>query len=265
MDHYMKMASEYLEEFEGWGLYPGWRNPYMWGGVLLGIGWLGAIVSVLMAASTNEPFSYWRLDVVGVAALEVFWLLVLRKVRDMKSAETLRVSAQKYQRTFAAINECRIHALKAKLGVEDSKFFAIAKECKELVEIQRLFRSSSETDVAFYARNVYDPESKARLMAITLAAISFIAALTIRSLPSDLGIFDLFSNQSFYTGMWILMFLTVYVYFVGLGLRIIGHIAVEGIVMWFVKLGVSKGKSYTALRYLIKDLIRFYKLERAIN
>lgn len=257
MDHYMKMASEYLEEFEGWSLYPSWTNPYFGGGVLLGIGWLASIVSVLMAIGSQ--FSFLRWDLAGILVFEILWLLALDRVREMKGVATLRIAAEKYHRPFITINESRIYALSVRLGVDEAKFFSVAKECKELLDMQRIFRSTAEIDFVSYARKIYDPESKARLMAIALAAISFIAALTVRSIPGELDIFDLLSNQSFHTEMAILLILTAVVYFVWIGVLIIGSIVFEGVVMWFVKLGVSKGKSYTALRYLVRDLVRFHK------
>lgn len=259
MDHYMKIAGEHLEEFEGWSLYPGWRSGYVWAGILLAIGWLLALVGVIM--QSGHRFTFMRWDVATVVLFEILWLIALQKIQDSKDIATLGIATEKYKRKFVTVGECRSHALVTNLGIEQSRFLGAAKECKELIDLQRMFRIRADADVAYYLRKVYDPESKARLMAIVLAAISFIAALTVRSIPGDLEVFDLVSNQSFHALMILLLLGTAFVYFVGIGMLALGQIVWEGIVMWIVKSGVDKGKNLTALRYLIRDLVRFHKLE----
>jgi hypothetical protein len=61
--------------------------------------------------------------------------------------------------------------------------------------------------------------------------------------------------------MALLLLGTAFAYFVGIMITVLGQIVWEGFVMWIVKSGVDKGKSLTALRYLIRDLVRFHKLE----
>jgi hypothetical protein len=259
MDHYMKIAGEHLKEFEGWSLYPGWRSRYVWGGILLGIGWFWALYSVI--SQSGNKFTFMRWDVSAAVLFELVWLLTLQKIQNLKNVVTLRIASEKYGREFDTIDTCRIHALVTNLGIDQSKFLGAAKECKELIDLQRIFRTRADADIAFYARKIYDPESKARLMAIGLAAISFIAAITVRSIPGDLDVFDLVSNQSFHALMVLLLFGTAFAYFIWIGMLTIWQIVWEGIVMWIVKSGIDKGKSLTALRYLIRDLVRFHKLE----
>jgi len=258
MENYMKIASEYLDEFEGWSLYPGWKSRYTWAGVVFGIVWLMASANVLM--SQDFPATFLRWDVVIAVVFEILWLAVMIAIGIQKDKATLRVASEKYSRTFSRITDCRMYVLTEKLGVAQSNFLSIAKECKELSEISRAFQNRSDSDIWVYLQKIYDPDAKARLMSIVLAAISIVAALTLRSMPSDVNVFELLSDQSFHKYLGLLLVGTAFLYFVWIGVLLIGQVIWEAIVMWVARSKIGKGKSLTALRYLVRDLVRFHKL-----
>jgi hypothetical protein len=260
MDHYMKIAGDYFEEFEGWHLYPSLKNIYVLSAALAGICWL---LSLWWISKSLPKFTFLTWEIISLLASQVVWMHALEKIQALKKEKTLSIANAKYQCSFQGADECRAFALGRVLRIDQSKFLVVAKKCKELLDLRQAFRSRPEADLSFIARVFYEPDSKGRLIAIVLAAISFLAALILRSAPAEPGIFELFADKAFQGFLILLLGGAATLYFFWVGLVFAGQFFFEGATMWILKTGIDKGKNLTALQYFVRDLVRFHRHENA--
>ncbi|WP_139200848.1 hypothetical protein [Polaromonas sp. JS666] len=251
----MKIAADYFEEFEGWHLYPGLKNKYFLFTVAAGFFWLLSIWWFLASAVEKESLVWQTLAVLG---FQMSWMLLLDELKKLKNTEVLRLSVNKYQQSFNSIDDCKSFVLTRVLRLEQAKFLAVAKECQDLLSLKKAFKVRPEWSMNFLWRKIYDPESKARLLGIVLASISVLAALTVRSIPVEIDVFEILSDRMIQSLILFLVLAAALAYFVLVGVLAALQFLVEGATMWFVRLGIDKGKHLTPLYYFIGDLVQLH-------
>lgn len=258
MNHYIKIANHYFQEVEGLHLYPGRRYWLLWVFVIIGFCLLFALsVWLIFIANKNGPYACLNIMIFTVA---IPWFLVLLRIQTLRQQNLIQYVNETYSQTFHTVSECHISLLQYHLKVGQDEFLSIAKEIKEMRELNQQFRSASDLDSKFYLRKLYDPDSKQRVLAGLLAMVTLISALIVRSLP-DATFFTLL-EQSVWDFVMLLMFASAMVFIAFVGLHAFLLVLHDLIVNSIFKLFGKKWIGEMPLNYLVRHLVQYHVTRR---
>jgi hypothetical protein len=239
---------------EGWQLYRKEGDRLLWTWGVLGVAWLISLVFFLRTIGSG---SLLTLEFGCVLVGEVLLLGVGFIILDRKKKALIDAINTEYGVSLSTETQCREFLLEKILQRSAERFLSAAKEIGELLGMQRQFRGSNEFRADFYLKKIYDPESKQRLLAVALAAITVLTALMVRSIP-EFSIFDALEDPAF--GHFFMLLLTVSggAFLMLVGAQVIFSRFWNTVVTWIAKSILSR-ESATSLRYLARDLILFHK------
>jgi hypothetical protein len=134
----------------------------------------------------------------------------------------------------------------------------VVKEISDLLKLRQEFRALHEIEPDQFWKSVYDCDSKPRLIAVTLGAITVFTALTIRSIPEGPSLFDVLTDEDSLMSIKKLLALCMSLFV----LLVLARVAVVNFqrvaATWWTK-SVSSKESRTALSHLARDLVLFHK------
>jgi hypothetical protein len=260
MDEFMRRASEYFREFEGRHLYPRLLSWYwlLW---LVTAIVFGRFAFLDFAPSHRNAGGYTK---VFMFASEVAFLAVCAPIAAHKTRKLLADGPSKRGSRGLYLDARKREALERVCGVDSSKFAGLAKECCDLLAAKRQFRSVADLSWSDVLRNFYDPDSKARILALMLSAAALFVALLNHSVPAeDFNILDAVDDASFGATFRQFMSLSIEGFGLYIGLRVMAGWLVElANSAWAVVFGGTAG-SQMALNYFVRDLIRLHISARA--
>lgn len=255
MNEYHAIARKYFRQVEGWHLYRTQGDGLLWLWLILAVVWVGSFAPLLRSVGDWVIFAVW---LAWVLALELVVLLVGSRILEKKRAALIAEVASKYSAVLKDEHECRVFLLTKLLEHPAERFFGVAKEISDLLKLRQEFRGRNEIEFEFYWKMIYDRDSKPRLVAVTLAAITLLTALMIRALPDDSSIFEVFADQRLLGSLGDLVMLSAVLFLMLVGARAILGVVWHAVTIWSAKFLESK-ESSTALRYLARDLILLHK------
>lgn len=258
MNEFHAIANMYFRQVEGWHLYRAQGDRLLWAWVgLVGLGALCFVWPLGNAIRRSEWVQYgiW-LGVILV--IEVIVLAITMRIVNRKSAALIAEVAEQHSVVLKTEQECRAFLLSKLLDRPTDKFFAVVKEISDLLKLRQEFRALHEIEPGLFWKSVYDRDSKPRLIAVTLGAITVFTALTIRSIPEGPSLFDVLTDEASLT--FVKKFLAVCAsLFV---LLVLARVAVANFwhvaATWWTK-SVSSKESRTALQHLARDLVLYHK------
>jgi len=257
MIEYHLIAREYFRRLEGWHLYREQGDALLCVWAALGIGW---VVSIGFLFRTFGSGSTWSVEFWLVLVGELLLLVLGSYILSRKSKALIQSVNSEFGVDLKTDRQCRQLLLHVVLQQPASRFLASAKEISDLLGMQRQFRGSNEMGADFYWRKIYDRESKPRLLAVTLAAISVATALTLRFAP-DVPIFEVLDSLGFRQLMASLLLISGIGFGMLVGVQMMFRELWNTAALWMAKTVLSR-ESDTALRYLARDLVLFHKPER---
>lgn len=256
MDAYIDIANRYFHAFEGRRLYPNFRSWHWYAWMLSFAFFVGELILVGTNAAAWRSFA----SQVPMFVAEILFLatsLTIDAYKRKMQAETMGIGSGGQTDRISAGRKVALERL---CGKPASSFAATAKEVSDLLALQRSFRSISDAEPGDLWKKIYDPESKARLLSITLAAIALFVALLTKSADDPLpNIVAVISDQGVRSLLAVLIGCSVALFGIGLGLQTMLRSLTNVTALWIAKLGWSKKGSRTALNYLVRDLVRFYE------
>lgn len=258
MDEFHAIARTYFRQVEGWHLYRNEGDKLLWlWTALVALGALCLVWPLWDAIRTSEWVQYgiW-LGIILV--IEVLVLAITSRILKRKSAALIAEVAEQHSFVMKTEQECRAFLLSKLLDRPTDKFFIVAKEISDLLKMRQEFRALHESEPDHFWRSVYDRDSKPRLIAVTLGAITLFTALTIRSIPEGPSLFDVLNNEASLAFVWKFVLLCGSMFLLLVLARVVGtnfwHVAT----IWWTK-SVSSKESRTALRHLARDLVLYHK------
>jgi len=258
MNEFHTIARTYFRQVEGWHLYRAQGDRLLWLWIaLVGLGVLCFVWPLGNAIRKSEWVQYgvW-LGVILV--IEVVVLAITLRIVNRKSAALIAEVARQHSVVMKTEQECRAFLLSKLLERPTDKFFAVAKEISDLLKLRQEFRALHEIEPDQFWKSVYDRDSKPRLIAVTLGAITVFTALTIRSIPEGPSLFDVLTNEDSQTFVKKVLALCISLFV----LLVLARVAVANFwhvaTTWWTK-SVSSKESRTALRHLARDLVLFHK------
>lgn len=253
MDEYMKLAGAYFNQFEGRQLYPGWRSPLPWMWLISLALWLHALLQFVLG-----HFS-WKWSIPHIVVTEIIFIFFSVAIAEHKKKSIMRAFHLRFGGEMPNIRECRRLALNALCPESRGDFLKVAKECTELQSLKNANRAFSDMDMSYWARKVYDPESKGRLISIFLAGVALCVALLVKSLPQDsTSLIEVLVSGSVFSLSGKMMGYAFVFFLIWLGLKVIALTLFDGILLWATKITKRSGSSETALRYFVRDLVRLH-------
>lgn len=257
MNVYHEIANNYFRQMEGWYLYRKQARGLLWIWAVVGVIWFASLIP-LGKAIFNADWLMYCLWLACVVALEGVLLTIGARVQKRKHAALMEAINTKYAVATKCEQECRLLLLTKLLERSPERFFSTAKEISDLLKLRQEFRARNESEPGFFWRAIYDRESKPRLLAVTLAAITVFTALTIRSLPEGPSIFELVADRRLLAALGALVMTSAAFFLVLIGARAIAGVVWHAVTIWVAKTVATK-QSVTALNYLVRDLIFHHK------
>lgn len=255
MNEYHAIARKYFRQVEGWHLYRTQGDGLLWLWLALAVFWIASFVPLARSIGDWVMFAVW---LAGVLVLELVVLFIGSRILDRKRAALIAEVTKEYSVVLKDEQECRVFLLTKLLEGPTNRFFAVAKEISDLLKLRQEFRGRNEIEFEFYWRMIYDRDSKARLTAVTLAAITVFTALTIRALPEGASIFDVLANQPLLARLGDVVMVSAVLFLMLVGARALLGVVWHAVTIWGAKSLTSK-ESSTVLRYLARDLILLHK------
>ena len=265
MDEIMRRANCYFLEFEGRHLYPKLLSWY-WGIWLITTVAFGVSAYADFFRSSHVATRPW------LASMFVFELLFLGACFAIGSYKTkmAMAGAPKGRSERGAFMDNKRRAVLEKIcGIDSSKFAAAAKECSDLIATKKNFRVAADASFSEMLRNIYDPDSKARILALLICSTAAFVALMNHSVPAeDFNILEVWSDPTFVAWFKRLPSLTVALFGAWIGFRQLAGSGVELVrSFWAIGPGATHG-SNMALNYFVRDLIRLHmpaRTEEQVN
>lgn len=255
MNEYHAIARNYLRRVEGWHLYRAHGDRLLWLWLCAASVWVIAFVPLLRAIGDWPRFGVWFFVVI---VLELAVLLTGDRIRARKREAMTKAVNAEFATMLATEPECREFLLTKLLARSANQFFSTTKEISDLLDLRKKFRGSNELEAEFYVKAIYDPESKPRLLAVTLAAITVMTALIIRSLPEGALLFELFESPGIWGALFTVLVISGAGFLMLIGARAILSVIWNALSIWIAKT-ISSEQSRTALRYLARDLLLFHR------
>lgn len=261
MDEYRKLANDYYRRFEGLQLYPDARNVIFWL-------WLGSLVAWIASFPVAVSHGLRPTGLFSTSSL-IFWLEALFVATSLGVVNFKRKRLIGNRKRIAGApltieDQLREEALTAACGVSRTKFLAVAKECADLVAMNKSQRLPSELGLSYFALKIYDPDSKARLTSICLAAIAVFVALVARSLPPDSpSLLEILAEDSLWPFVYTLAGMSAAAFIIWIGFQAMVLVVWTNLTHWWVRL-FSDTNDSVAVRYFIRDLVRLHQPNEVI-
>lgn len=252
MDRYIQLARQYFQQLEGLHLYPSPRSPWSWAWLISTVIWLATLVYFVTAKDKSHDGFYL------ILVPEVLWLLVTFKITALKEKRLVAAINTRMGASFTSAGECRSHVLSSVMGTPPSEFLKSAKEIDELLSLQRKFRKPSDLTASELAKNIYDRDSKARLLTLLIALVTMTVALSVRTDATLETVFEVFSEPSVRGFAMFVTLLVATAFLAFIGLRICVLAIIDGLASWSAKLLNTSIFSTWTLSYLVRDLVRYH-------
>jgi hypothetical protein len=144
------------------------------------------------------------------------------------------------------------------MAVQPPEFLTAAKEIDDLISLQRKFRKRSDLTLSELARNIYDRDSKARLLTLVIALVSMTVVLAAKSDATLETVFDVYSEPGSRNFIFFVAFLAAVAFFAFVGLRTFVLTVVDGLASWSIKLFGASMFTEWLLSYLVRDLVNYH-------
>ena len=255
----MRRANRYFLEFEGRHLYPKLLSWY-WGVWVVTAGAFGvsAYINLFRYSHVATP---WR---AGMFVCEILFLGACAAIGGYKTKKAMAGAPKDRSERGPYMDNKRRAMLEKICGIDASKFAAAAKECSDLIATKKDFRVAADASVSDMLRNIYDPDSKARILALLLSGAAIFVALLNHSVPAeDINILQAWSDPGFAMLLKLMLSSAVAGFGLWIGMRVLAGVAMELVKsFWAIRPGATHG-SKMALNYFVRDLIRLHMPARA--
>ena len=255
MDEYKRVAGLYFNAVEGRHLYPGFGTWHWYAFAVTLLSMLAYLVHLFHELSAHRGNG----STVTILVLDVILVGVWMAISSHKEKAMLAAASLQGEEEIQTADDCRRSHLSRLCGVPRDKFFKVVKECSDLIDLQKSHRLVPELGFDFYARKVYDPDSKARLLTILMGAIALFSALMVRSLPEGSpSVLELIADGGVWELVGTLVFVAIMFFGIALGLHA-ATVSIKSLLgLWWTKLTGRAANGEVALRYFMRDLVRLH-------
>lgn len=256
MNEYLKIARVYFDEFEGRELYPGMRSWMFWLGCILFAAWVAAFIYVIQA---GPHLKTWGIEMSSLAISEVAFLLFCKKVQANKRCRAIERAKSRYVIESDDIDLLKRAALQRLIELSANEFLSIAEECSKLMKLKSEHRLATDGSTVSFGRKIYDPESKARLLAMVLSSCALFVALLPKADPEQgYALLAAVADPGVHAFIGSIMLLAGMAFFVWIALQQLLLATGWFLRKWITRISSSTSASELAMRYFVRDLIALH-------
>jgi len=255
MDEYYKIAAAYFKEFEPRGAFPGLKSGhwYLWALSLAFFIYFGH--EFFFESTPAFEKTYWQFFASEVAFLLSCGLIAFERFRLTVRATSADSDIKPVERLANSKRE----KLEELLERPAWKFMATAKEIIELRALEKACRTTSDKDFAELFPKIYDPESKARLLTLMTALIGLVIAFLGKS--EALNFMETMGDEGTWAFLKALAQLAAVTFIGGVVSYQVLRQILELVLYLFSSLFPVLHNRQVTLDYLLRDLIRFHRME----
>ncbi len=253
MKHYSGLAKHYFLELEGLHLYP--RNFWRCVGAGATLLWLIAI-GIFIFTQHTAPMIWYKL--LFLLSTQILWMGVIEKIKEWKKHQFIDKTNSMYNKQIEDVSECRLIHLEVISQAQPSEFLRIANEIENLLILRKKFQGRTQLVISEFWQSIYHPDSKARLITLSLAIVSMLVALSLHSSANLDNLFEALSNKAYWALIFILLVLSAELFFLIFGLRILLSFTMDMYASWYLRFSTD-GFEEWLLSYYARDLVSFYK------
>ena len=253
MDDYYKLAAAYFKEFEPRSSFPGLKSGHWYLSIFLFALFLyfGYEVFFVEMPSGEKPF--WQF-----IALEWAFLLSCGLIAIHRFKETVRATSEQSDiKPIERLSISKRAKLEALLSKPASQFIATAKEIIEFRDLEKACRSKADQEEVW--SKIYDPDSKARLLAFFTALLSLVIAFLGKN--EGFNLVEALSDDVTLALIRALAQLIVVSFIAIIGARYFLRQLLEFLPWLISTVFPSLHSRQTTLDYLIRDLIQYHRTE----
>lgn len=175
----------------------------------------------------------------------------------------IKTISEKYKKKFDDIIECRKFLLADLFKQPQTAYLAIAKDIDSLIGYHLIVPGDpTSTTESWLGRLIFQADAKPRIIAMLLVIASGLLALSIKANASIDDVFAMIFEVN--TGLLILVWVLLTIFLWG-ALVLISLIRLMALFLWhytIIRLDGESAQSTYTLRYLQKDLARFYLFDK---
>lgn len=249
MDEYYKMASHYLDVFEGRRFFPGWKS-WHWYAFTLTLAAFIYVIYRYFFAQQEPPASTWLL-----LGSEILFFLSCGAIALYHFKASVRANSQDNGlRPLVRWRQAKRKQLEILTGRPACAFKALVDEIMQLHALEQLHRPSSDRGWGQAWKMVYDRDSKARIWLVITGVLGFCVGLLGKAEASSLLDF-LTEHQKIiiHIGLLVLLYFCLWIASAIFGIQLL-----ESISHFLAALFPHIENNQTALKYLVRDLIRLH-------
>jgi len=194
-------------------------------------------------------------------AAEVVWLIAGFNMSAWKDRQAVEIVNARLGTNFKRLVECRLIVLAEIIPVPRTDYLRFVKDMNDARLLNRTFKRYSDFEPSEIWKAIYDRESKARLLALTIAVISMLVALVAKSNVTLDTLFDLYSEPSVTRLLSRIESLAVAIFAIFIGFKLIALSVVDFLMSWSIRFFGKSVFSDWLLSYLARDLLRFHSID----
>lgn len=253
MDDYYKLAAAYFKEFEPRSSFPGLKSYHWYLTVLLFalFCYFGYEFFLVEMPSTEKPF--WQF-----LALEWAFLLSCGLIAIHRFKETVRATSEESDiKPIERLSISKRAKLEKLLNKPASQFITTAKEIIEFRDLEKACRSKADQEEVW--STIYDPDSKARLLAFFTALLSLVVAFLGKN--EGFNLVEALSDDVTLSLIAALAKLILISFIAVIGARFFLRQLLEFLPWLISTVFPALHSRQTTLDYLIRDLIQYHRID----
>lgn len=254
MDKYYEMAAEYFHTFEGRQFYPSIIS-FQWASwIITGLafaGFMGIALASILGYGLGLKTRMWLYAMYTAECLFLICNIWIFRTQLNQQKQHFGLRADEPRAHLAQVQHAYLQRITQRPA---SGFASMVKEIAEL----RTNQSRFSTPAINYWRLLYDPDSKARLLAIALSSFALFVALISRTTDVPLpSLLEYMAHDKFLDFLINLAWIAAGLFVTGFGIHY-GFIQIKGfMVSWCARWKWKIADEYV-LQYFVSALIAQY-------
>ena len=190
---------------------------------------------------------------------EIAFLVAWTQVQRSRIRLAKQRIQQRDQVQTENLDDLKRATLRRLTGSGPQHFLPMAEECSRLLRLKTDFRLDVNDGFASrLVKRIYDPDSKARLLAIILSSFALFVALLPKTGLEGTALISVLMAPGFHRIVAALEAVAIMGFVVWVALQNLWQKIFSSAETWFIRLFHPEAGSSVALRYFVNDLIRLH-------
>ncbi len=255
MNQYYAIAWKYYCRFQSLAHYDSF---FTWKMAAFVLGSIGMCFGFALAIANASFGQFW--DYIGICiASEVAMLAGAVMIEARRRENIVKAINAEYSTRFEDVKSCKARVLQDLLNRPRHEFFQAAQETCDLLALDDRMRMPIEMGWAECVEYVYNPDSKARILALALALVTVVITLLFRTDESRDMLLGALSSAAYWKLLLQFTYISVAAFIVLIGLQLAVRQVLHVLGSKLIMLQGENLRSRRALKFLIRDLAQLHR------